>query len=79
MEVIFINFERKNPLTDFGVDVKRKLIDIDRPQSWLIEKIKNETNLYVDSSVLNKVLTGRLNSKKIINAINNILFDADNT
>ena len=67
---------RKNPLTNFGFDVKKKLIDIDKPQSWLIEEIKKETNLYVDSSVLNKVLTGRLNSKKIIAAINKILFDS---
>jgi hypothetical protein len=39
----------------------------------LIEQVKKKTGMFVDSSVLNKVLTDRLNSKTIITAINEIL------
>lgn len=63
----------KNPFTDYGKEVKKKLIELDKSQTWLIEKIKEKTGMFVDSSVLNKVLTDRLNSKPIITAINEIL------
>jgi hypothetical protein len=63
----------KNPFTDYGKEVKKKLIELDKSQTWLIEQVKEKTGMFVDSSVLNKVLTDRLNSKPIITAINEIL------
>lgn len=63
----------KNPFTDYGKEVKKRLIEINKSQAWLIEKIKERTGMFVDSSVLNKILTDRLNSKPIITAINEIL------
>ena len=63
----------KNLFTDYGKEVKKRLIELDKPQSWLIEQVKKKTGMFVDSSVLNKVLTDRLNSKTIITAINEIL------
>jgi hypothetical protein len=63
----------KNPFTDYGKEVKKRLIELDKSQTWLIEQVKKKTGMFVDSSVLNKVLTDRLNSKTIITAINEIL------
>ena len=63
----------KNPFTDYGKEVKKRLIELDKSQTWLIEQVKKKTGMFVDSSVLNKVLTDRLNSKPIITAINEIL------
>lgn len=37
-------------LTAFGKDVKKKLVDIDKPQVWLIEQVKKSTGLYFDDS-----------------------------
>ena len=61
------------PFTDYGKEVKKKLIELDKSQTWLIEQVKEKTGMFVDCSVLNKVLTDRLNSKPIKTAINEIL------
>ena len=60
-------------LTAFGKDVKKRLIDIDRNQLWLIEQVKERTGLYFDDSYLHKVLTGKLATPKIVQAIKEIL------
>ena len=70
--MIFIK-EYKNPFTDYGKKVRIRLVELDKSQSWLIDRVKEKTGMFVDSSVLNKVLTNRLNSEPIINAINEIL------
>lgn len=60
-------------LTAFGKDVKKKLVDIDKPQVWLIEQVKEKTGLYFDDSYLSKILSGRLATPKIVQAIREIL------
>lgn len=62
-----------NPLTKFGLEVKIKLMESQKTQEWLIEEIKKETGLFVDSSLMNKVLTGRRKASKIVQAIKKIL------
>lgn len=59
--------------TPFGKVAKKRLIDIGRNQSWLIEQIKAKTGLYVDSSYLHKILTGKLSTPRIVQAICEIL------
>lgn len=59
--------------TEFGKEIKKKLIDLDRPQVWLIEQVKSKTGLYFDDSYLYKIVTGRLASPKIVAAICEIL------
>lgn len=59
--------------TDFGKEVKKKLIDIDRNQTWLIEKVKEKTGLYFDSSYLCKILNGTLKTTSITTAICEVL------
>lgn len=60
-------------LTEFGKSIKKKLIDLGHPQKWLIEQVCSNTGLYFDDSYLHKVLTGKLSTPKIVQAIREIL------
>lgn len=64
-------------LTPFGKEIKKKLVDIDRNQNWLIEKVSSKTGLYFDRSYLHKVMTGQLGTPKIVSAIREILDISD--
>jgi len=57
----------------YGKEIKKKLVDIDKTQTWLIEKVKAKTGLYFDSSYLHKILTGQIATPSIVTAINEIL------
>ncbi len=60
-------------LCDFGKEIKKKLVDIDKPQNWLIEEVRKDSGLYFDSSYMNKIMTGKLGTPKIISSICKIL------
>ncbi len=60
-------------LTPFGKEIKKRLVDIDRTQTWLIEQVRGVTGLYFDRSYMYKIQTGRLATPKIIQAICEIL------
>lgn len=60
-------------LTPFGKEVKKRLVDIDRPQSWLIERVASLTGMYFDRSYMSKIQTGQLATPKIVQAIREIL------
>ena len=59
--------------TAFGKEVKKRLVDLEQKQSWLIEQVAEKTGLYFDGSYLHKVMTGQLNTPKIVEAIREIL------
>lgn len=59
--------------TAFGVEVKKKLIDLGQSQVWLAEQVGKETGLFVDGGYIYKILTGRRNAPKIKASIENIL------
>lgn len=59
--------------TDFGKAIKKRLIDLDQPQEWLITQVRERTGLYFDSSYMHKIQTGKLASPKIVQAIQEIL------
>ena len=63
----------KHKYSDFGKLVKKQLIEMNQTQEWLITEIKADTRLFIDSSYLNRILTGRNKSEKIINSIKKIL------
>lgn len=66
--------ERKNAVTSFGITIKTKLLKMNKTQNWLIEQIKKQDSaIYIDSSVLNKVLTGQIKTGRIVDAIKCIL------
>lgn len=60
-------------LTAFGKDIGKRLIDLDKPQTWLIEEVRNKTGLYFDDSYMYKIKTGQLSTPKIVHAIREIL------
>ncbi len=60
-------------ITVFGKEIKKRLIDIERPQAWLIEQVKEKTGLYFDDSYLYKIMVGSLSTPSIVSAINEIL------
>lgn len=60
-------------LTPFGKAIKKRLVDIDRTQTWLIEQVRGVTGLYFDRSYMYKIQTGQLATPKIVQAIRDIL------
>lgn len=59
--------------SEFGKAVGKRLIDLGKPQVWLIEEVRNKTGLYFDDSYLYKIKTGRLATPKIVRAICEVL------
>ena len=60
-------------ITNFGKEMKKRLVDMDRSQAWLIEQVRGLTGLYFDSSYLYKIQTGQLSTPKIVEAICGVL------
>lgn len=60
-------------LTPFGKEVKRKLLDFDKDQGWLIDQVKRETDMYFDRSYLSKILSGKTSAVRFRTAICEIL------
>lgn len=60
-------------LTPFGKTIKKRLVDVDHTQAWLIEQVSKTTGLYFDRSYMFKIQTGQLSTPKIIQAIREIL------
>lgn len=63
----------KTVLTPFGKEVKKRLVDLEQSQNWLMQQITQRTGLFVDSGYMHKVLTGERNAPKIVQAIREIL------
>lgn len=59
--------------TSFGLYVKMELLRSGKNQAWLETEIKRKTGLFVDSSYMYKILTGKRKAPKIIQAIREIL------
>ena len=60
-------------LSEFGKDISKRLINLSKPQTWLIEEVRNKTGLYFDDSYMYKIKTGQLSTPKIVQAICEIL------
>jgi hypothetical protein len=74
VKVVLIISERKRPLTRYGILVNVKLMEQNKKQSWLLEKLNEALpDRYFDSSLLYRILTGQVNSPKTVAAINEIL------
>lgn len=59
--------------SDFGKTIKKKLVDIDKNQEWLIGQVRAQTGGYFDSSYLYKIMSGMHENTKAARAIRNIL------
>lgn len=62
-----------SPNTDFGINIRKKLLEHNRTQEWLINNVKDKTGLYFDSSYLHKIMAGKTSPPKIISTICEIL------
>ena len=60
-------------MTEFGKDIKKRLIDLDKSQVWLINQVSEKTGLYCDSSYMYKIMTGKIATPSIVQAIREIL------
>lgn len=58
---------------EFKKAVQHRLIDMGQTQTWLIREVEAKTGLYIDSSYLSKIFTGKNSNPKIIAAIREIL------
>ena len=47
-------------LCNFGKEIKKRLVDIDKNQEWLITEVRADTGLYFDTGYLHKILVGRI-------------------
>ena len=64
-------------ITPFGKEIKKRLVDLDHNQSWLIDQVTERTGLYFDRSYMNKIMKGQLCTPKIVQAICEILDISD--
>lgn len=60
-------------LSPFGKEIKKRLIDLEKTQAWLIEQVGETTGLYFDGSYMYKIQTGQLSTPKVVQAIREIL------
>ena len=60
-------------ITDFGLCVKTELLKKSRTQKWLEEEVEKKTGLFMDGGYMYKILTGRRNAPKVVEAIREIL------
>lgn len=63
----------KSKFLDFGLSVKKKLLEQGKTQVWLEKEVSKRTGLYVDRGYMYKILTGQRNAPKIVEAIREIL------
>ena len=60
-------------VTEYGKSVKKRLIDINQTQEWLMKRITEKTGRFVDSGYLYKIFSGQRKAPAITTAINEIL------
>lgn len=59
--------------SDFGLEVRIRLLQMGKTQKWLQEEVREKTGLFVDGSYLNKILTGERETPKLVNAIKEVV------
>ena len=59
--------------TPFGLCVKMELLKRGKTQKWLEEEITSRTGLFADSGYMDKILKGKRNAPKVVQAICEIL------
>ena len=47
-------------ISDFGMAVKIRLMEMQKTQEWLIAQVQERTGDYFDSSYLHRILTGKV-------------------
>ena len=60
-------------LCDFGKEIKKRLVDINQSQAWLIAEVQRDTGKYFDSGYLHRILRGELATPGIVASICRVL------
>lgn len=60
-------------LTAFGKEIKKRLVDVEQTQDWLIRQVRDRTGLFFDGSYLYKIMIGSRSSAVIVQSIREIL------
>jgi uncharacterized membrane protein YcaP (DUF421 family) len=63
----------RHELTEFGKTIKIRLLELQRTQKWLIAELNRLNVLKVDSSFLNKVMTGQVKKSRMEELICEVL------
>lgn len=58
---------------DYGKAIKKRLIELDKNQVWLIQQVRDETGMYFDDSYLWRIMYGKVKTPSMVEAINTIL------
>lgn len=58
---------------DFGKEIKKRLVDINQTQGWLIAEVAQDTGKYFDSGYLQRILRGDVATPSIVSSICRIL------
>lgn len=64
--------ERKE-LCAFGIEAKKRLVELNKSSAWLAQSVAEDTGKYVDVPYLCRIWTGKRNPPKIIASICKIL------
>lgn len=64
---------KENFWSDFGIEVKMKLLQRGMKQTELIQAVRDDTGLFFDDSYLYKILRGERKPDKIVQSICRIL------
>ena len=73
--------ERKHSICPLGKAVKIRLLEMNKKQSWLIDELQSKLpDMYIDSSVLFRILCGEIKGGRVVDTVKNILdIKEDNT
>lgn len=58
---------------DFGKEIKKRLVDINQTQEWLITEVSQDTGKYFDGGYLQRILRGEISTPGIVASICKIL------
>lgn len=58
---------------DFGKEIKKRLVEIEQTQEWLIAKVAQDTGKYFDGGYLQRIFRGEVSTPGIVESINRIL------
>lgn len=60
-------------ICEFGKEIKKKLVDIDQSQEWLMERVREDTGKYFDSWYLHRIMRGESTTSTMVASICKIL------
>lgn len=73
-------FKNDHPLTEWGKSVRHRLVDLNRTDAWLINRIQNfdpNKKTFMDTSWFVKILNGRASSAPKVAMIEKILAEEE--